>query len=273
MRTTRAKCILSGLAHGCPSRWRVNGRAVRKRNAVRKLTLRREVFRDVFIERSETLELQTCRFVRIEYGDRLFEAVADCLDWGGKIRISCDEGKSVCRTRYCIHQHFGCDVDIRSLLFHFDNWSEVVRNLRATFARLLVKRHKSFGLLIESFDDLNFGQGGKSLPIIVLAQFGLMVNGVGFRFGCEILDRGDLILGTYQKGGELKKVKPPVGLMLKKSVEQIEAINVNDCLCHFASLEMLRPGLLPALRRIGSASAGGFNPSRGSRIFYHNQFR
>ena len=29
-------------------------------------------------------------------------------------------------------------------------------------------------------------------------------------------------------------------------------------------LEMLRPGLLPALRRIGSASAGGCNPSRGS---------
>lgn len=28
--------------------------------------------------------------------------------------------------------------------------------------------------------------------------------------------------------------------------------------------KMLRPGLLPALRRIGSASAGGSNPSRGS---------
>jgi hypothetical protein len=33
---------------------------------------------------------------------------------------------------------------------------------------------------------------------------------------------------------------------------------------HGDSLEMLRPGLLPALRRIGSASTGGCNPSRGS---------
>ena len=33
---------------------------------------------------------------------------------------------------------------------------------------------------------------------------------------------------------------------------------------HSGSLEMLRPGLLPTLRRIGSASAGGCNPSRGS---------
>ena len=32
---------------------------------------------------------------------------------------------------------------------------------------------------------------------------------------------------------------------------------------HSGSLEMLRPGLLPTLRRIGSASAGGCNPFAG----------
>ncbi len=43
-------------------------------------------------------------------------------------------------------------------------------------------------------------------------------------------------------------------------------MRVDDCFGHSGSFEMLRPGLLPALRRIGSASAGGCNPLVGFRM-------
>ena len=98
----------------------------------------------------------------------------------------------------------------------------------------------------------------------MLVQQGLWILGIGLCFGGKVFDRENVIVWSNDSLGEFHKVKPAVGLVLEQPIEEIESIDIDDCFYHVGPLEMLRPGLLPALRRIGSASAGGCNPSRGS---------
>ena len=98
----------------------------------------------------------------------------------------------------------------------------------------------------------------------MLVQHGLGIDGVGLRFGRKVFDGENLMLRANDRFCKFHKIKPSVGSVLEQPVEKIESIYVNNRFGHGDFLEMLRPGLLPALRRIGSASAGGCNPSRGS---------
>ena len=95
-----------------PSRRRVNGRAVRERDVVRKLALRRKVFRNVLVERGVALEFEACRFVWIENGNRLLHPIANCLYRRGKVGITRDKCESVGGIGHGIHHHLGCDVDV-----------------------------------------------------------------------------------------------------------------------------------------------------------------
>ena len=79
----------------CPPCRRVNGRAVRKRDVVRKLALRRKVFRNVLVERGVALEFEACRFVWIENGNWLLHPIANCLNRRGKVGVTGDKRENV----------------------------------------------------------------------------------------------------------------------------------------------------------------------------------
>jgi len=250
----------------------MNSCAVRKREIIGKLAARGRVSWNVFVKGRESLELKAGRLMGIEDGNRFSDPIANGLDRGGKVGIACDERVGLGGVGYGVHQHFGCEVDIGPLLLQFDNGGEMVWNLAATLARFLVKGHESFGLLIKALNEFEFGKGRKRLPVVMLIQLGLMVNGIGLGFGGKVLDGDDFVLRPDNQLREFDKVEPSVWLVLEQSVKQIEAINVHDCLGHIVFLKMLRPRLLPASRRIGSASAGGCNPSRGSGVILANLF-
>lgn len=247
-----------------PPRRCVNCRTVGKCDGVRQLALRRKVRRNVFIKGGETLELKAGRLMRIENGYRLFKAIANGLDWPCKVRVSGDERKGVGGVSHGIHQHFRRDVDVRTLFLQFDNGSQMIWNLVATLARFLVKGHEPLGFLVESFDKLELRKCRQGLPIVMLVQLGLWIRRIGFGFGREIFDGNYVMLGANECLGEFDQIKPTIGLVLEEPVEEIESVDVNNGFDHNWPCKMLRPGLLPALRRIGSASAGGSNPSRGS---------
>lgn len=243
---------------------RVNGRAVRKRDVVGKLTLCRNVCRDVLVERREALELKACRLVRIEYGNRFFQLIANSLYWRGKVGIAGDKREGVGLLGYGVHQHLSCDIDIGAFFFELHNGCKMVRNQRTAFAGFSVKWHEPFGFLVEAFNELDLWKCRKRQPVIMLVQQGLGIFGVGLCFGGEVFDSENVIVWADNRLGEFHKIKPSVGFVLEQPVEEVESIYVNNRSGHVGSLKMLRPGLLPALRRIGSASAGGCNPSRGS---------
>lgn len=249
-----------------PTRRRVDCCAIGKCDGVRQLALRRKVGRNVFVKGGEALKFKAGRLMGIENGYWLFEAITNGLDGRGKVGVAGDECKGVGGVGHCVHQHFRCDVDIGTFFFQFDNGCQMVRGLVAALARFLVKGHQSFGLLVESFDESDARECRQGLPIVVLVQFGLRIRRIGFRLGCEIFDGGYVMLRTDKGLCEVDEIQPTIGLVLEKSVEKIEAVNVNNGFDHGRSWKMLRPGLLPALRRIGSASAGGSNPSRGSAM-------
>ncbi|MBQ7190238.1 MAG: hypothetical protein IJR99_12580 [Kiritimatiellae bacterium] len=98
----------------------------------------------------------------------------------------------------------------------------MIWHLRTALAWFFVKGHEFFGFLIKALNELDFGNGRKSEPIIMLVQHGLGIDGVGFRLGSEIFDSENFILRTNDSFREFHKVKPPVRLVLEESEEEIE---------------------------------------------------
>ena len=117
--------------------------------------------------------------------------------------------------------------------------------------------------MVESFDEMELRKCRQGLPIVMLVQLGLRIRRIGFGFGREIFDGNYVMLGANECLSEFDQVKPTIRFVLEEPVEEIESVDVNNGLDHNWPYKMLRPGLLPASRRIGSASAGGSNPSRG----------
>ena len=252
------------LSYQRPPRRRMNRCAIGKCDGVRQLALRRKICRNVFVERSETLKLKTGCLMRIENSYWLFKAIPDGLDWRCKVRVSGDERNGVGGAGHGIHQHFRRDVDIGALFFQLDNGCQMIRNFVATLAGFLVKGHQPLGFLVESFDELEVWKCRQGLPVVMLVQLGLWIRRIGFGFGCEIFDGNYVMLGANECLGEFDQVKPTIRFVLEEPVEEIESVDVNNGFNHNWPCKMLRPGLLPASRRIGSASAGGSNPSWGS---------
>ena len=95
----------------------------------------------------------------IEYRNRLFQSIANCLYRRGEVGIARDKRESFRCPGYGVHQHLGRDIDIGAFFFEFHNGRKMVWNQRTTLAGFSVKGHESFGFLIESFDEFDLWKG------------------------------------------------------------------------------------------------------------------
>ena len=210
----------------CPRRRTVDRAAVGQGDFIRQLATAWHVMRYVSVQGRKPFQFVASPAVRIVNGHRLLQFVADRRNRPGEIGVATHKGKGInIVVKYRIKEHFGGYVDVRSLLFEFDDGSHAICFV-ARNARLFEERHLDFVLCVEALYYLYTRQGGKSFEIIVLSKKLVGVVWVCLYPRGEILDGDNLNVASDKCAGKLFKVKPFVGSAFQHSVVQVEPVYV-----------------------------------------------
>ena len=144
-----------------PRRRAVYRAAIRQRNVVGKLAATWRVVRYIPVQGGKLLQLIASPTMRVVNGDRLLQLVSNRRNRPREVGVSAHQSKGIhIAVKHRVENHFGSDVDIRSLFFKSDDGRHATRFVAGN-ARLFVERHSDFVFCVEPFhnDHINAKAG------------------------------------------------------------------------------------------------------------------
>ena len=227
-----------------PRRRAMDRAAIGNRHIIWQLTPCGKVAGDVSIQRRIAFQFIACALMRVVNCNRPFEAIANRRNWAREVGISAYKGKCVYFVfKRCVKNHLRSNVDIGAFFFKLYYGGHAIA-FRARNTWFLVERHFYLVLGVETFDDFDTWQCGKSLNVEVLAKEFVRIWRIRF-YGCGKILYGDdfYIVGNHAVR-EFLKIKPLIRRAFQHSVVKIEPIDID---IYFHRLENAKAGLSPGL--------------------------
>ena len=223
-----------------PSR-RARERAVLPiRNRIGELALRQKFAWNVLVVGGVIAE-PGLTVVGIKNDYRLVEVFAHDVDRADEIGVSANQDEDIGFILKGIHQHCGRDVDIRALLFKFDDANHAVLRFLAGFAGFLVNRKPGRVLAVETLDDLDQGICREGLKIDLLAVDRRCIVGVCLDGGGKVTEGDDFVVFTEHRLDQENGIKPFVWRTFDGTVVEVVSVEKDaDFLAHFSFFSILQ---------------------------------
>ena len=230
---------------------------------LRKLALCRKVVGNVCVVRSMIADVGKS-FMRIEHKYLFAKLVTNNVKRRNEVRIAAEEGNCINIAHEYVVEHVGGDVNIRPLLFQFDDTHFAVGGFFALPALTADRRHPDFVPVVIALDDFKATDLRKRTEIdsLTLSRFGVVW--ICSDTCCIEFDRAKHMVASYQRPRERQWIKPFRALVVaEKTVVEIPRVDIDICF-HFFKMLRPRPFRIGASPRIGRASRSDVNRLTGS---------